>query len=243
MRHFFLTSAVVLAFSIPALAIDVPEGGDALYHQLRSSERTVIAQYEGRGQRGAAFTSQAPLRGQLPSRFEVPTDAYLPSESLRPGASYLLFLSEERDGLRLPTGPSALRPFDLRDAPALREAIARYEEGAKDKAVLKKYALELLGSPVAFLQYSAAADLTRLGLLGKDEIPLVGRLLTGGQPVEPQARQLLLRHLGRLEAKEYATYLEKVLGSREEPVSARVAALDGLRFMGNVEAIRRQGNA
>ncbi|QSQ21248.1 hypothetical protein JY651_39645 [Pyxidicoccus parkwayensis] len=223
-----------------ALALDIPPGGDALGHQLAASQVAVIAQLRSNDIETMSFATSVPLLGETPSEFRLVQDAYTADLRLAVGNYYLLFLAQdERGALSLATSIYSIVDVDPREAESYRAAIADYQQTQRDPRAFKRVALSMLGSSIPYLHYSAMSDLARRGLFTSDEGELLAKFANGGTS-HPEVRKLALRQVGNLRLDTYADLLGAVLGNREEPTSVRVAALDGLRFMGRTDVIQRQ---
>lgn len=227
-----------------ALALDIPPGGDALGNQLVASQSAVIAQLTFNDSTAMSFVASVPLTGQTPStQFRLVHDSYTEGAQLTVGGYYLLFLTRDAaGGLELATSVHSIVSASPAQAESYRLAIGNYQQTQADPQAFKRVALSLVDSSVPYLRYSAVADLARRGLFTADDGPVLSRLatVTSTAPAHPEVRKLALRQLGSLQLRSYADQLGSVLGNPSEPTSVRMAALEGLSFMGATEVILRQ---
>ena len=229
-----------------ALALDIPPGGDALGHQLVASQASVIAQLTFNDSTTMSFVTSVPLTGQTPSQFRLAHDSYTATAQWVTGGYYLLFLAtNERGELVLATSVHSIVAASLQQAESYRLAIGSYQQSREDPRAFKRVALALVDSSVPYLRYSAMADLARRGLFTADDGPVLSQLasVSTAAPSQPEVRKLAMRQLGTLKLRAYADQLGSVLGNAAEPTSTRLAALDGLIFMGSTDVIRRHAGS
>ncbi|WP_205525573.1 hypothetical protein [Pyxidicoccus trucidator] len=224
-----------------ALALDIAPGGDALGGQLEDSRSAVIAQLTSNGSTAMVFTTSVQLTGQTPTLFTLPHDTYTADRQLVTGNYYLLFLSmDAAGGLELATSAYSIVAVSLHEAESYRTAIANYQQTWRDPQAFKPVALAQLDASVPYLRYSAMADLAHRGLFTAADGALLSQLAASSTSSQPEVRKLALMQLGGLGLVAYAEQLGAVLGNAAEPTSIRLAALDGLRFMGRTDVIQRQ---
>ena len=224
-----------------ALALDIPAGGDALGTQLVASQSSVIAQLTVNDGTVMGFTTSVQLTGQTPTQFRLAHDMYTASARLVPGSYYLLFLSSDVTGaLRLATSVYSIVAADPQEAASYRTAIANYQQTWRDPQSFKRVGLAQLDASVPYLRYSAMADLSHRGLFTADDGALLSRLAASSTSAQPEVRKLALGQIGTLGLVAYAEQLGAVLGNAAERTSIRLAALDGLRFLGRTDVIQRQ---
>lgn len=235
-------TALVLSCSAVALALDVPSGGDALGHQLRGSTSAAIAQLVAQGPTLVFRTAKA-VSGRVPSDLKLAADEYVRSLPLKKGAWYLLFLeAAPRGGYGLALSRYSIVAAEPDQAAEYRRVIADYRRAQGNREAFRKVALPLLGSTISHLQYSAMSDLSRRGLFTRGDGSTLSRLALD-RSGQPEVRKLAFRQLGVLGVKAEAGAMGKSLGDPSEPVSVRMAALDGLSFMGETEVISSQASA
>lgn len=237
-----LSAAAALALPTSTLALDVPEGGDALGHQLRGSQAVAFAELADTGGTLAFRRAQA-LVGRVPDGFQVPADEYVRAAGLKSGNFYVVFLNSALRGRwALSMSRYSLVLAGANDVGAYRDAIRMYQGAGLDRAAFRKAALALLDSRVEHLQYSGMSDLARRGLFTANDAPRIARVALDMR-APPEARKIALRQLGRLGAKAHAETMGDVLGDPAEPVSVRMAALDGLDTMGETQVIAKHSEA
>ncbi|MCY1022838.1 hypothetical protein [Pyxidicoccus sp. MSG2] len=237
----FILCMTLLLGAGKALALDIPPGGDALGLQLVASQSAVIAQLTSNSGTAMGFTTSVQLTGQTPTQFQLTHDTYTADRQLVPGSSYLLFLSRDAAGaLQLAASAHSIVAADPQEAASYSAAIANYQQTWRDPQAFKPVALAQLDASVPYLRYSAMADLTHRGLFTAADGALLSRLAASSTSSQPEVRKLALMQLGGLGLVAYAEQLGAVLGNAAEPTSIRLAALDGLRFMGRTDVIQRQ---
>lgn len=231
----FLLPAVA-AFASPAFALDVPPGGDALLHQVRSSQIAAVGVLVSAGKNTLSFKDVQSLDGQVPATLEVSADDYVQTLKLVPGKSYALFLNPP-GGKAL---PGARRPFDtavsmysiVETAPAevgeYKQAVSVMRKARADKAAARTPLLKTLGeSKVPYLQYSAAQALRQLNVLQKDDLPVMRRALENPQ-MDPRAQEQVVRELMRIDPGDQSKLLEQLIKSPKTSVAVKSLAVDGL---------------
>jgi len=236
MKQKIMIAALAFGLGAPAaFAIDLPFGGDALHHQLRAASDVGLVTIAGKRPGAYACTLVEGLKGSLPVDFSVAADE--PSmPALRPGATYLLFLkpagAPSRVDYRLAASIYSIQPASVRNLPAYRSAVHAYLAAAGDKGVLKASLRTLAANPVAYVQYSAVADLKHLGLIEAADLPWLTELVSAGRLGDPRARGIVARQIGRFGAREHTGLLEELVRKPGESVSVKTDALEALRAMG-----------
>jgi hypothetical protein len=233
--------AAALARSSSAAGTDIAFGGDAILSQLRNAQVVAVARLQSKGPQGFAFTRVESLKGDVPATFTVPAnDTYLQGLSVRPGATYLLYLKPGAQGpLTLATSIYSMQQIPQGQSSAVTEAVKTYLRDMNDKAALKTSLLRLAGTPAAYVQYSAVADLKNLHAIAAEELGQLVQLTTAGRLTDARAKGIIVREAGRLKAAGHSSFLEQRVTDPSETVGVKADALEALYQMNAMDSLRR----
>jgi hypothetical protein len=232
-----VAATVLCAASVHAT--DIPEGGDAAYHQLRASSDAVIADLRP-SPVGYLFEVVQQIRGTAPATFYLDDedDSDL-KEALRVGQRYLLFLRKGRGGTpQLANSYYSAVAVEASDVAAHADFIRSLVKVMSDKAALKpllmKYAMERL----PYVSYSSVADLVHLRLLTSADVSSLARMLEGGQITEPRAKALVVGQVAKFRLAELAPMLERLAADPGQSILVRSRSLDALYQMNATASLR-----
>lgn len=220
-----------------AAAIDIPQGGDAIFYQLRASSDAAIMKFVRQDAKGFHFETVSALRGQVGKQLSVPDDGYLGSLRLQPGQSYLLYL---RDGT-LATSLYSMHKVLPAEQAVYKEVIGAYTQNLEKREALKPTLKKNFTHKVPYIQYSAVADLMTLQLVTNDDLQELGKLMGDKKIVDPRARQMIINQIGIKQLKQFTPTLDKVVRDKSEPVFVRSAAVDALTEMKAKDTLQKLG--
>ncbi len=240
-----MTTALVALWSTFASALDVPEGGDAFFHQLRASATTVVAKLNQVGDKGLEFSTDQVLSGpEVGAKFVVRQDDFLRRAPLQVGDHYLMFLRGKRPGLpvliggySLATSISSLFEVQETDVRELKIVIDDYAKFKEDRVALKRALLVHAKSKVAVIQRSAVSDLIGFTRFELSDARILGGLLAEGVIIDSRARQDIVLQLERFKISDFNRILIGLIKSKRETVAVKVAAIDALATMKDDKAL------
>ena len=223
-------------------ALDIEEGGDAIFYQLRAAKQVVIAKLERKDKDFFDFSRVANLYREVQTQFRVSvTDSFASDAEISVGRTYLLYLHELRDKpgtYSLVASIYSIQPVNVTEFRDYRDVIGDYVKFGNDPVALKQALFRNFDHKVPYIQYSAAMDLSVRRLLVKEDADHLAALLSAGKIVNPRARVALIEHLGRFETVRHASVLEHIAKNSREPVSVRSASLDALYQMKAVDTLK-----
>lgn len=223
-------------------AIDLPEGGDAIFYQLRGAKSAVLAKLSKVNKDSSLeFTKVADLNGQHPATFQVAVASDLPMPAPKVGETYLLYLDlvKAPSSFALAMSIYSIRPVASTEVKNYQAVFAAYLKGKTDAAAFKKTLLSTVDQKDAYLQYSAVSDLITRRLLTVKELPLLWSKLKAGALVEVQARTLVVQQAGRLGQKTLTPDLEALVKNVKEAASVRIMALSALRQLKAEDSLKK----
>lgn len=225
-----LTVAVIFGGAV-AHAIDIPEGGDAIFYQLRASTDTVIAELVKQQGPTYEFRVTSTLSGRAPVSFTITDEpGYLASKNLKQGRSYLLYLrdSGSKPAVTLSTSLYSVQEVEADESATYKEVIAAYRQALGDKQALKPILLKGTATKIPYIQYSAVQDLQYLNLMTKDDVERLGTMLEEQQIIDSRAKKLIIQRLGSKHFSRFAPLLGRIAQNASEPLSVRSASIDSL---------------
>jgi hypothetical protein len=228
--------AVVLC-AASAYATDIPEGGDAVYHQLRGSSDAVIADLRP-STVGYLFEVVQQLRGTAPTSFYLDVDSAEEKEALRPGQRYLLFLEKGRSGPQLALSYYSAVAIEAADTAAYADFIRSYVKLMSDKASLKPLLLRSAGGVLPYISYSSVSDLASLGLLTSTDVTSLARMMDAGQITDGRAKAVIIGQVVKFRLTDLVPMLERLAGDRAQTILVRSRSLDALSQLNATDALR-----
>lgn len=225
---------ILAAVASPARALDVPPGGDALFHQVRSSKVVAVGVLSTVTRDKLSFKAVQSIDGTVPATLDIPTDPYVTTLRLTPGKSYTLFLvpqagdrgQTESGKFQFAVSMYSLVLTEPRDVGSFREAVALFRKAQSDRSTARTPLLQMLReSKVPYLQYSAAQGLRKMKLLKSEDLPNIQSLL---QPsLDPRAQEMLVRETSRIGGVEHKI-LEDLIRNPQTTVTVKAIAVEEL---------------
>jgi hypothetical protein len=232
----------VLLCAASALAIDIPEGGDAAYHQLRASTDAVIADLRPSAV-GHLFEVVQQLRGSAPASFYLDMEGGEEKEPLRVGQRYLLFLEKGRSGPELALSFYSAIPIEAADTAATADFVRSFAKLMADKAALKPLLLKSAGLLLPYIQYSAVSDLAQLGLLLPADVASLARMVDAGQITDGRAKAIVVGQVVKFQLTNLLPMLERLALDRTQPMLVRSRSLDAMSQLNATDSLRKVAGA
>jgi len=236
----------LLLLGIPAMAVDVPEGGDAIYHQVRNANAVVFATLTSSDKSFLYFNLLKGLNRKMPATFKIGR-ALAPGHDqlvLKNTATYLLFLKvnrlSERLGIySLAMGEYSVSPMNRKFMNDYESVISDYMKFRGNNAALAKSLMLHVDKRIPYLQYSAVKDMAMRGMLDETASTELAEKMRNGIIVDPRAKLEIVRKISKFKMTTYTPILEQLIVDNSENVSVKSASLTALDHMGQVEALRR----
>jgi hypothetical protein len=232
-----IVAATVLC-AATAHATDIPEGGDAVYYQLRASSDAVIADLRP-SPVGYLFEVVQQLRGTAPATFYLDEGDDDLKETLRVGQRYLLFLRKGPGGTpQLASSYYSAVAVEAADVAAYADFIRSFVRAMSDRAALKPLLMRNATGRLPYLSYSSVADLVHLRLLTSADVSSLARLVEGGQITDARAKALLVGQVAKFRLTDLVPMLERLAGDPAQSILVRSRSLDALYQMNASGALR-----
>jgi hypothetical protein len=228
---------MIVLCAASAHATDIPEGGDAVYHQLRASSDVVIADLRP-SVVGYLFEAVQQLRGAAPASFYLTPDNAEERDALRAGQRYLLFLQRGRSGPELAVSYYSAIAIDPADTAAFADFIRSYVKVMSDKAALKSLLMRSAGLLLPYIPYSSVADLVGLGLLNASDVTSLAKMMDAGQVTDAKAKGILVGQIVKFRLTELVPTLQRLAVDRAQPLLVRSRSLDALYQLRATDALR-----
>ncbi len=243
-----VTVCLGLTNATPARALDVPEGGDALFHQLRASSLVAVGSFQARTPTGALqFKTLSSVVGELGTAFTVQGDTYTNGLPLKQGVEVIVFMKGK--GLigpilrplpyTLATSINSIQPFDSRFSGDLKLIVADIQKVRGDKRALKETLMKWRDHASSYIQESVVLDLINHTVFEAQDAALLGQTLQAGKLSSLEARLEIIRQLEKFKLNSFNGFLVKLVSTENESVALKVAALDVLGATGDQASLRQ----
>lgn len=247
MKFLYLALVIALLNVSSVFSIDVPEGADAIFHQMRNSNVVALATLKSMDKTKFTFVIQKNLLAQtgkeiVVSRFSLENSHGI---SIKENTNYLLFLKQKRltggilIGYSFAMGGYSLQPVGERDFNGISDVVADYVRFKGDKASLKAALLNHNLKANGYVQYSTVVDLDTHGMMDATVAETLAERVKSGKLTDPRAKFTIVNRIQHFGLKKFAPILESMILNTNENISVRTASLKGLQKFGDQAALAR----